>query len=194
MNCSKCFTELFKPWVSMPNFVLLCAFMYVVVYYKPGNVAAAWVQAIGSVVAIFVAIGIARQQHNAALKRREVEIREDERALACRLKFIASEITHISKAVLVDELHKKGKASDSMLSSLRRLECRLDVLDVDINETRLNLAFQLRTRLRELIHFVEHYKILDNAYESVKFLQSEIVDLEAECEQHFRSLSIASSD
>lgn len=69
-----CGKELLKPWVSVQNLVLIGSFIFIIALFKPtSSELASWVQAVGSIAAIWGALYVSRSEQK---KREEVELKE----------------------------------------------------------------------------------------------------------------------
>ncbi|XCY77449.1 hypothetical protein QLG25_14110 [Pseudomonas sp. CBR-F] len=69
-----CGKELLKPWVSVQNLVLIGSMMFMIALFKPSSSElASWVQAVGSIAAIWGALYVSRSEQK---KREEVELKE----------------------------------------------------------------------------------------------------------------------
>lgn len=114
-----------------------------------GEGAAAWVQAIGSIVAIFVAVWVPARQHRKAIEARRVEQLQANVVLARRLNVLAYDFTFILLDMGVKVpgtwiFDLNVLAVTDMLDRLRDLE------RAETDDFRAGLAFDLRRLVRDL--------------------------------------------
>lgn len=84
--------SLFKPWVSVQNFVLIAALIFWIALLKPtSSELASWVQAVGSIAAIWGALHVSKIQH-----RRQIIAQRDEaiRKARARLAVVKNAADH----------------------------------------------------------------------------------------------------
>lgn len=90
--------ELFKPWLSVSNAVSVMALIFVIALFKlTSSELASWVQAVGSIAAIWGAVYVSRSEQKA---REDIELKEKrERIEQIReifKKLARSQITHLN--------------------------------------------------------------------------------------------------
>jgi len=109
-----CGKELMKPWMSVQNFVLALALIFCVALMKlSSSELASWVQAVGSIAAIWGAFAISNQQS----KKQEAQRISDELDKKVRLRGILIYLAHqhlIKTKLLKDAVQQEYFGSDTI--------------------------------------------------------------------------------
>lgn len=95
---NECGKELLKPWVSVQNWTLVGSVVFVIALFKPtSSELASWVQAVGSIAAIWGALYVSRNEQRA---RESIELQEKKEQIKqireIFIKVARSQVTHLN--------------------------------------------------------------------------------------------------
>lgn len=120
--------DLFKPWLSVPNILLLLAVLFVIALFKlTSSELASWVQAIGSIAAIWGAFVISNSQVARQMKYKEDEDLRKARAYYAVVKSAADHVRSLGEMIIQRPPPEVFKDAWDMVLS-QRLEMSLNSL------------------------------------------------------------------